>query len=281
MIKWVLLSFLTLLGFVLFSIGWGFNILAPNKVTNSIGMSFVRIPAGTVQIGPPSDEDDFYAYSRQKRMTKVDSFYIGTYEVTQAQYETIMGENPSYFRGDRIAIRDHTGHAINFLAHLNYPVENVSWDHAIEFCRRLSERPQEVEAGRYYTLPTEIQWEYACRAGSRDPYSFGDNPKHLAEFAWFRDNSLGLTHPVGKKKRNAWGLYDMHGNVSEWCLDSYPFPEQETDDQATAFNKTDLRIYRGGNWYVEAELCRADARDWEHRSYKLAMGFRVAMLLKK
>lgn len=281
MIKWILLSLLILLGLSLLSIGWVFTNRAPLELTNSIGMRLIRIPAGSFSTSLRSDEDQVYAYSKQKRITMLGSFYIGMYEVTQAQYEMIMGENPSYFRGDRIAVRDHSGNLTNPFAYLNYPVENVSWDNAIEFCRRLSERPQEVAAGRFYTLPTEVQWEYSCRAGSRESYSFGDNPNHLPEFAWFRDNSLGLTHPVGKKKRNAWGLYDMHGNVSEWCLDSYPFPEQETDDRATAFNKTDFRIYRGGNWYVEAELCQSDARDWENRSYKLAMGFRVAMFLRK
>lgn len=281
MIKWLLLSFLILLGFIAFSICWVFTNLAPHKITNSIGMCFVRIPTSSFQMGPQSDENDLTRSVPPKPMRMLELFYMGTYEVTQIQYESIMGKNPSYFQGDRIAARDHTGQVTNFGANLKHPVENVSWDDAMEFCRRLSERSEEIAAGRFYTLPTEAQWEYSCRAGSRDPYSFGDNPKHLPEFAWFRDNSLGLTHPVGKKKRNAWGLYDMHGNVSEWCLDSYPFPEQETDDRATAFNKTDFRIYRGGNWYVEAELCQSDARDWENRSYKLGMGFRVAMFLRK
>ena len=153
---------------------------------------------------------------------------MGVYEVTQDQYERVMGTNPSGFEGR------------------SNPVERVHWDDAVEFCRKLSSLPKEKSAGRVYRLPTEAEWEYACRAGTATEYSFGDDASELAEYAWFGNNSgdrmidvLNIwntdndnygkrlldnncqAHPVGEKLPNAWGLYDMHGNVAEWCQDRH------------------------------------------------------------
>jgi eukaryotic-like serine/threonine-protein kinase len=126
------------------------------------------------------------------------------YEVTQGEYERVMGTNPSHFKGDP-----------------RLPVETVSWQDAMTFCERLSALPAERSAGRVYRLPTEAEWEYACRAGSTTIYSFGDSEGSLGDYAWYDSNSGSKTHPVGQKRPNAWGLYDMHGNVWEWCSDWY------------------------------------------------------------
>jgi formylglycine-generating enzyme required for sulfatase activity len=141
---------------------------------------------------------------------------MGVHEVTQAQYEQVMGVNPSQFKG------------------ANNPVETVRWEDAVGFCRNLSELPAEKAAGRVYRLPTEAEWEYACRAGTTTNYSFGYNDSDLGLYAWYAVNSGGRTHPVGGKKPNSWGLYDMHGNVWEWCQDRFaPYPSGVNIGQKT------------------------------------------------
>ena len=135
------------------------------------------------------------------RITK--PFYLGRHEVTQEQYERVMGVNPSNFKGPQ------------------HPVEQVSWDDAVSFCDKLSALPEEQAAGRMYRLPTEAEWEYACRAGSTTRYSFGDDEADLGDHAWFDDNSSPRHIRWARSSPNAWGLYDMHGNVWEWCADWY------------------------------------------------------------
>ena len=188
---------------------------------NTIGMSFKRLP-----IGPSG------------------GFSIGVHEVTQSQYESRMGANPSSFKG------------------ANNPVENVSWDDAVAFCAKLSALPAEVAAGRVYRLPTEAESEYACRAGTTTGYSFGDDEKDLGEYAWFSDNSGNTTHGVGEKLPNGWGLYDMHGNVWEWCSDA----------------EGSFRVIRGGCWYFEAAFCRSAYRNGSDPTDRSSgMGFRLAL----
>ena len=183
---------------------------------------------------------------------------MGVHEITQAQYEQVMGVNPSRFKG------------------ADNPVENVSWDDAVEFCRRLSELPAEKEAGNVYRLPTEAEWEYACRAGTTTMYSFGDDESKLGDCDWFSENSGTKTHPVGGKKPNAWGLYDMHGNVWEWCQDLYgDYPSGPVTDPTGPATGSD-RVYRGGSWYGTAVYCRSANRHWYLPSYRsINLGFRV------
>jgi hypothetical protein len=198
------------------------SILAPPApFKNSAGMSFKLLPYG------PNG-----------------AFSIGVYEVTQQQYEAVMGSNLSKFK------------------RANSPVENVSWYEAVKYCAKLSSLPTEVAAGRVYRLPTAAEWEYACRAGTTTEYSFGDNEQDLGKYAWFKDNSDKKTHAVGEKLPNGWGLYDMHGNVWEWCSDA------EGSD----------RVCRGGSWYNDAADCRTAARRTGVPAYRdNCYGFRLAL----
>ena len=192
-------------------------------------------------------------------------FYMGIYEVTNAQWKQVMGAVPSNWKDD------------------NRPVEQVSWHDATEFCRRLSELPQERAMGRVYRLPTEAEWEYACRAGTKKQYSFGDDESQLGDYGWFDGNAGGQTQPVGAKKPNPRGLYDMHGNVWEWCGDwhdpSY-YDNGPTSDPAGPASGS-LRILRGGSWYHVPDLLRSTKRIGDSPTVKRNdYGFRVACELK-
>ena len=214
-------------------------------LTNSIGMEFVKIPAGTFWMG--SGDDDERAHEIEKPRHKVEisrSFYLGRYPVTQAEWETVMGRgvfgqsNRSHFKSpDR-------------------PVENVSWNDTQEFIRKLNKR----EGHNCYRLPTEAEWEYACRAGSTTAYSFGDDADQLDAYAWYNENSGSKTHPVGQKKSNAWNLYDMHGNVWEWVQDWYGDYSDGFVRDPQGPRAGEYRVRRGGNWGYPAMFCRSAVR---------------------
>jgi formylglycine-generating enzyme required for sulfatase activity len=205
-------------------------------VTNSIGMEFVLIQAGEFQMGA-SDGDKDEQPVHTVRISK--PFYLGKYEVTQAQWQAVMGNNPSRFTGD--ATR---------------PVENVSWEDVQEFIRRLNTK----EGGATYRLPTEAEWEYAARAGTTTAYSFGNDKGQLSQYAWYGDTSGSQTHPVGTLKPNAWGLYDMHGNVWEWVQDWYgPYTAAAAVDPAGPSSGS-YRVNRGGSWRYLTSHCRSACR---------------------
>jgi formylglycine-generating enzyme required for sulfatase activity len=228
------------------------------EVTNSIGMKLRLIPAGKFMMGSPGTESYRSDNETQHRVSITKPFYMGETEVTQEQYQKVMGTNPSQYKGPQ------------------NPVEKVSWAEAVEFCRKLSAMPAEKTAGHVYRLPTEAEWEYACRSGTTTAYGFGDDASRLGDYGWFEDNSDSKTHPVGEKKPNAWGLYDMHGNVWEWCQDRYgAYPSGSATDPTGATSGSN-RVYRGGSWYGSARNCRSADRYWstpEGRDYDL--GFRV------
>jgi formylglycine-generating enzyme required for sulfatase activity len=266
------------------------------EIANSIGMKLVLIPKGTFQMGSPESEEGREKGEVQHEVTLSKDFYLGVTEITQAQYQKVMGKNPSYFWGDRVAERHpQTGRVIKEVESSNHPVEQVSWEDAVEFCKKLSDLPQEKAAGRVYRLPTEAEWEYACRAGSKSAYSFGDERDSLDDYAWYGENGDGKTHPVGQKKPNGWGLYDMHGNVWEWCNDWYgDYPKGAVSDPvgprepalASGFPKSaasrqpgSYRVFRGGCWYVVAANCRSAFRCGNFPSYLFSdfRGFRVAL----
>ncbi|MBE3123596.1 MAG: formylglycine-generating enzyme family protein, partial [Planctomycetes bacterium] len=202
----------------------------PSSLTLTLGkgitMKLVRIEAGTFMMGSPESEEGHESFeSPQHEVTISKPFYMGVTEVTQDQYEAVMGTNSSYSRGP------------------TKPVANVSWGDATDFCRRLSQK-----TGKAFRLPTEAEWEYACRAGTKTRYSFGDDENALDGYAWHKRNSPAGSQPVGRKRPNAWGLYDMHGNISEWCADwggEYP-TTPATDPQGPASGNR--HILRGGSW---------------------------------
>ena len=193
-------------------------------------------------------------------MTLTKPFYMGVYQVTNAQWDRVMGSLRSESRDD------------------DRPVENVSWERAVEFCQTLSALPDEQKAGRMYRLPTEAEWEYACRAGTTTKYSFGEDESRLGEYAWYDSNSGSQTHAVGKKKPNAWGLFDMHGNVWEWCSDwADYYPNGEVTDPQGPSNGSE-RILRGGSWYYNAGSCRSAVRcQFPPTDQRDILGFRLAL----
>lgn len=181
-----------------------------------------------------------------------------------------MGVNPSKYKG------------------ADNPVETVSWEDAVEFCRKLSELPAEKEAGNVYRLPTEAEWEYACRAGTTTKYSFGNDESDLSGHGWYDQAANGdKHHPVGSKQPNAWGLYDMHGNVWEWCQDwKEDYPEGAvTDPTGPTLTMMQVspsgpwyRVIRGGSWVSTAEYCRSATRFGGNLSYSVnGLGFRVSL----
>jgi formylglycine-generating enzyme required for sulfatase activity len=239
----------------------------PKEITNSIGMKLVLIPKGTFMMGSPESDVNRQKNETQHEVTISKDFYLGVHEVTQAQYEKVIGKNPSHFQG-----------AVVSNENADIPVENVSWDDAVEFCKKLSDLPEEKKAGRVYRLPTEAEWEYACRAGSKTAYSFDDEEGLLPEYGWFKRNSSNRTHTVGLLESNAWGLYDMHGNVWEWCSDWYgEYPKGAVSDP-TGPCEGSFRVFRGGSWGSEAADCRSASRRWNVPSIRGGyLGFRVAL----
>ena len=224
------------------------------RITNSIGMAFVRIPAGSFTMG--SNNGDSYE-KPVHRVTISRSFYMQTTEVTQAQWKSVMGNNPSRFKGD------------------NLPVERVSWNDAQEFIKRLNRK----EGASKYRLPTEAEWEYAARAGGTGAYCFGNDRGRLGEYAWYSSNSGNETHHVGTKKPNGWGLYDMHGNVWEWVQDwfgkGYYSSSPNTDPRGPSSGTT--RVNRGGSWDLGARCCRSAFRNgYGPGLTNDDLGFRVA-----
>ncbi|MFM8251818.1 MAG: formylglycine-generating enzyme family protein, partial [Planctomycetota bacterium] len=216
---------------------------------------------------------------QQHEVTISRDYYLGAYEVTQGQYMKVMGKNPSYFQGDKVAERHPTtGRVVKDVDSSNLPVEQVSWEEAVEFCRRLSALPEEKKSGRVYRLPTEAEWEYGCRAGSKTAYSFGDDSRLLDDYGWHVKNAKQMTHAVGQKKANAWGLYDMHGNVFEWCSDWYgAYPKVGVTDP-TGSSEGSLRAFRGGSWRLDAAGCRSAIRFRNvPASRGSSLGFRLAL----
>ena len=255
---------------VSFCLGVGANISSaqpPKEITNSIGMKLVLIPKGTFMMGSPESEKGRNENETQYEVTISKDYYLGVHEVTQAQYEKVIGKNPSHFQGEKIQGSSS-----------NHPVEKVSWEDAVEFCKKLSDLPEEKKAGRVYRLPTEAEWEYVCRAGGKSAYSFGESSKSLGDYAWFNENSNRQTHPVGEKKANARGLYDMQGNVWEWCSDWYDEYPKGTVSDPTGPKGGSLRVGRGGSWDFVAALCRSAFRGRVVPSYRSSdFGFRVAL----
>ena len=191
-------------------------------------------------------------------------FWLGRYEVTQAEYAAVMGQNPSHFKGDS-----------------NRPVEKISFFDAMSYCARLSSREKaarHLPPTHEYRLPSEAEWEYACRAGTTNKFSFSDDARDADPYAWTAENSEATTHPVGQKRPNPWGLHDMHGNVWEWCLDWFgQYPTVPLVDPAGPASGK-FKVFRGGSWNHEMEFTRSANRFTMSPSNGIYfVGFRVVL----
>ena len=235
------------------------------RVVEIPNTNMVFVPAGTFTMGSPDTEEDRSAYEGpQTVVTLTKSFFIGKYNVTQGEYASLMNTNPSYFSGN-----------------LSLPVEQVTWWDATNYCATLTAQEQQagrLPAGWRYRLPTEAEWEYACRAGTTTRFYYGDDLSYtnLANYAWY-GNTAGTTHPVGQLLPNPWGLYNMGGNVWNWCLDTgivYP-GGSETDPIGPP---GDNIAFRGGSFLSIAPLERSANRGFhppQDSSYRI--GFRVVL----
>jgi len=222
-------------------------------IVNSIGMDLVYIPAGSFEMGSPYDEKGHQQEEPLRKVTLTKAFRISATEVTQAQWEAVMERNRSQFKGE------------------HHPVEKVSWRDAVAFCEKLSEKENHI-----YRLPTEAEWEYACTAGKECAFS-GCQPADSV--AWHAKNSGDKTHPVARKQPNAWGLFDMSGNVAEWCADFYQSEvpiEPQTDPAGP--EEGVRRVIRGGGYDTFPIGCRCAARHSARATHKFTdTGFRVVM----
>ncbi|MDB5338089.1 MAG: hypothetical protein JWN70_3708 [Planctomycetaceae bacterium] len=232
--------------------------------TNSIGMELVLIPPGTFTMGSPLTEKGRKDNEAQVKVTLRKAFYLGKTEVTQAQWYAVIGTSP--WKGDEAYVSQGD----------NYPATNVSWDDAVAFCEKLS-----AKENASYFLPTEAEWEYACRAGTTTRFSSGDDTATLSAYEWWGSQGGGHTHEVGQKRANPFGLHDMHGNVWEWCEDVYLRKHPGGTDPVISEGDAH-RTFRGGVWAINAEACRSAHRRWMLPvDLDNGLGFRVARISAK
>jgi formylglycine-generating enzyme required for sulfatase activity len=222
------------------------------------GIDMIWCPPGTFLMGSPAAEEGREDNESQHRVTLTKGFWLAQTECTQSQWKAVMGTSPSKFEGPRL------------------PVEQVTWEDAMEWCGKMNASAQDLLVGWTWTLPTEAQWEYACRAGLTGPYA----GTSLDGLGWYSSNSGDRAHPVGSKKANPWGFYDMHGNVFEWCLDYYDdYPSGTVTDPSGATTGSG-RVLRGGWWGHSARLCRSAYRNRNAPGYRYSsVGFRPAVSL--
>ena len=230
----------------------------PKDFTNTLGMKFAWIPPGTFMMGSPKEEKERQGDETYHRVTLTKGYFLGVYTVTQEQWQEVMGNNPSQFKGEK-----------------NLPVEQVSWEDCQEFIKKLREKDKKP-----YRLPTEAEFEYAARAGTTTAYYFGDDSRKLDQYAWSSENSDKKTHPVGQKKPNQWGLFDMSGNVSQWCENYHDdYPQKDVVDPQGP-EKGRVRVLRGGSWYFIPRYCRSAYRFRNEPGRRFGnVGFRLCFCL--
>ena len=240
-----------------------------DPIVNSVGMVPVPIPAGEFQMGK-NEKREAGPESPQHLVKITQPYHISSCEVTQQQFEKVMGTRP--WEG-RPLVKNGPDYAASY----------VTWDDAVEFCRKLSEQEKQ-----HYRLPTEAEWEYACRAGTRTTWSFGDDGRQLAGYAWYEANAYQggeqYAHRVGQKRPNGWGLYDMHGNVWEWCQDWYARYDGKRESLDPTGPKTGkYRVWRGGSFADGTENTRSATRlSYNREDYRpeFLAGFRVVREFK-
>ena len=244
------------------------------SVTNLIGMELIEIPAGKFTMGSPEDEKGHRTEEAQVSVTLTKSFWLGKTEVTQGQWDSVMGKVAWVSFGRNFQVQ----------ADKDFPATMVSWLQATEFCKKLTKL--ERESGKLsfeegYRLPTEAEWEYACRAGTETAFSFGNDESKLGDYAWFSGNAYlageKYAHKVGLKKPNPWGLHDMHGNVGEWCSDWWG-SEPSGGRNPVGPSAGSTRVIRGGFYSREPGVCRSagDRESAEPLTWKPVFGVRVA-----
>ncbi|HPD16105.1 MAG TPA: formylglycine-generating enzyme family protein [Planctomycetota bacterium] len=227
------------------------------RLGQGVAIRMVLIPAGEFEMGSPPWEHDRGGDEPLHRVRITRPFYLGRHPVTQEQWQCVVGSNPSWFKGDK------------------HPVEQISW----EDCQAFVEKANQCTGKELFALPTEAQWEYACRAGKSGRFDFGDSPASLDKCAWYSSGLHDATHPVGATPPNAWGLYDMTDHVGEWCADWYgeAYYECSPQDDPGGPEAGRCRVLRGGFWYpiprITRFACRRSARP-TYRCYDV--GFRVA-----
>jgi formylglycine-generating enzyme required for sulfatase activity len=251
--------------------------IAAKLITTLSGLTMVQLSAGEFIMGDESGDTD----EKPTHKVRISSICMDTHEITQKAYESLVEKNPSKIKGT------------------DKPVEQVDWYHAALYCnlRSLKEGLKPCYdtktlacdfTANGYRLPTEAEWEYACRAGSKTKFSFGDDPAKLRSYAWYKGNAEQTPHAVGQKSPNAWGLYDMHGNVAEWCQDIYNenhYQKQEGNDPRGP-TAGDKRVLRGGSWRTGDDNCRSSARNSENGRFadacfgSDAYGFRCVRAVK-
>jgi len=224
-----------------------------------LNVDLVFVQGGTFYMGCTDEQDnDCWVNERPDHQVTVSDFYIGKYEVTQAQWKAVMGRNPSYFKGN------------------NLPVENVSWNEVQEFIQKLN-----AKTGKQYRLPTEAEWEFAARGGIESKGYKYSGSNMIGDVVWYSSNSSSKTHDAGKKQANELGLYDMSGNVWEWCSDWYNEDYYKTSPTAnpTGPNTVSSRVLRGGSWISHAQRCRVSLRDFYTPGNRIDyIGFRLALI---
>ncbi|MHA7207917.1 formylglycine-generating enzyme family protein [Arthrobacter sp. MDT1-65] len=240
---------------------------------NSVGMEFIPVPAGTFLMGSDdSDPEATDAEKPQHEVTISEAFDVGRFEVTQQQWEAVMGSNP--YTLDRSNPFYNLPGMAERITRPDHPA-TVSWNDAQDFLERLNA----LEGGNRYRLPTEAEWEYAARAGTNTPYSFGSNEADLDTYAWYGEGfDDGGTHPVGQKDPNPWGLFDVHGNAWEWTGDVYDAGYYETSPAVdpTGPAEGSEHVVRGGSWHTTATSWRtAFRRDYDADYRGISIGFRV------
>ncbi len=253
------------------------------QITNSIGMKLLLIPAGEFTMGSPESEKSRHAdEGPQHRVWITRPFYLGAYPVTQAEYKRVTGRNPSYMTADGDRKDDLRGIDTSRL-----PVDEVSWNDAMEFCRQLGRQERQT-----YRLPTEAEWEYACRAGTMTPFSFGGMLNGLAANCWgnhpygTREEGPCLKRPsvVGSYQANAFGLYDMHGNIGQWCTDWYDehYYSVSPMNDPSGPNQGSHHVIRGGNWSYDPDACRSAFRSHNSPGFRTyVLGFRVVRVASR
>ena len=242
-----------------------------SAIENGVGMRLVPIPAGSFTMGSPKSETGRNADEQAVAVTITRPFFMGATVVTQGQWRKVMGSEP--WKGERCVERG-----------AGYPAVYVDWHGAVAFCQALTAAERKagrLPAGAAYRLPTEAEWEYACRAGTTTAYSFGASARRLGEFAWFYGNTetarQQFAHAVAGKKPNPWGLFDMHGNTYEWCADWYA-PKLVGGSDPRGPSRGVSRVLRGGGWGYEPPRCRSADRNKNDPTFAdFSGGFRVVL----